>query len=64
MKHIYKFESFLNESMQDRDLENFADSLEMEIDNLHVSMILKKVELLVNKKECTKLLNTQLQQIV
>ena len=34
MKHIYKFESFLNEGMQDRDLEIFVDSLEREIDNL------------------------------
>ena len=34
MKHLYRFESFLNEGMQDRDLEDFADSLEMEIDNL------------------------------
>ena len=35
MKHIYKFESFLNEGMQDRDLEIFVDSLEREIDNLN-----------------------------
>jgi hypothetical protein len=35
MKHIYKFESFLNEGMQGGDLENFVDSLEMEIDNLN-----------------------------
>ena len=34
MKHLYKFESFLNEGMQDRDLEIFVDSLEREIDNL------------------------------
>jgi hypothetical protein len=34
MKHLYKFESFLNEGMQDRDLETFVDSLETEIVNL------------------------------